>query len=104
MDKLANKTYKSYKRVSRYSSFPYYYNKSDGKYIYGTTRHLDKTTPYTAYVVKKNDTYDSLSLAFYNSPVYFWAICDFNNISDPFEKPVEGTTLNIPILSSIEFQ
>lgn len=66
--------------------------------------HLDPTTPYTSYVVKKNDTYDSISLAFYNTPLYFWAICDFNGINDPFVAPLEGASLNIPILSSIEFK
>lgn len=104
MDKLTNKTYKSYKRLSRYSSFPYYYNTQDNKYVYGTMTHLDPTTPYTSYVVKKNDTYDSISLAFYNTPLYFWAICDFNSINDPFVAPIEGASLNIPILSSIEFK
>lgn len=104
MDKLIDKTYKTYKRVSRYSSFPYYYNTQDNKYLYGTMSHLDPTTPYTSYVVKKNDTFDSISLAFYNTPLFFWAICDFNNINDPFQRPIEGSSLNIPILSSIEFQ
>ena len=104
MDKLVDKTYKTYTRVSRYSTFPYYYNTQDNKYIYGTMSHLDPTTPYTSYVVKKNDTFDSISLAFYNTPLFFWAICDFNNINDPFQRPIEGSSLNIPILSSIEFQ
>lgn len=104
MDKLIDKTYRKYKRLSRYSTFPYYYDTEDNKYIYGTVSHLDPTTPYTSYVVKKNDTYDSISLAFYGSPLYFWVICDFNNINDPFGVPAEGSSLSIPILSSIEFQ
>lgn len=104
MDKLVDKTYKTYKRLSRYSSFPYYYDTVNNKYIYGTLNHLDPSTPYTSYIVKKNDTLDSISLAFYNTPLYFWVICDFNRLNDPFVKLVEGTLINIPILSSIEFQ
>ena len=104
MDKLIDKAYKKYKRLSRYSSFPYYYDTNQNKYVYGTLSHLDPTTPYSLYTVKKNDTYDSISLSFYNTPTYFWVICDFNKINDPFNPPAEGTSLNIPVLSSIEFQ
>ena len=104
MDKLIDKSYKKYSRLSRYSTFPYYYDTSCNKYLYGTMSHLDSTTPFTSYVVKKNDTYDSISLAFYNTPLYFWVICDFNNVNDPFSIPEEGSSINIPILSSIEFE
>ena len=44
MDKLINKSYKNYNHFSRYSSFPYYYNVEDEKYIYGTTAQLDPNT------------------------------------------------------------
>lgn len=104
MDRLVDKTYKTYTRISRYSSFPYYYDTVNNRYVYGTLSHLDPTTPFTSYIVKKNDTFDSISLAFYNTPLFFWVICDFNQITDPFQIPPEGSTLNIPILSSIEFQ
>ncbi len=104
MDRLIDKTYKTYTRISRYSSFPYYYDTVNNRYVYGTLSHLDPTTPFTSYIVKKNDTFDSISLAFYNTPLFFWVICDFNQITDPFQTLAEGSTLNIPILSSIEFQ
>lgn len=103
MDRLIDKSYKTYKRLSRYSSFPYYYDTVNNRYVYGTLGHLDSTTPYTSYVVKKNDTFDSISLSFYNTPTYFWVICDFNKMNDPFSIPAEGTTIKVPILSSIEF-
>ena len=104
MDRLIDKTYKTYTRISRYSSFPYYYDTVNNRYVYGTLSHLDPTTPFTSYIVKKNDTFDSISLAFYNTPLFFWVICDFNQITDPFQTLAEGSKLNIPILSSIEFQ
>ena len=34
---LTQKTYKEYDYVSRYSVFPFYYNRIDEKYIYGLT-------------------------------------------------------------------
>lgn len=104
MDKLIDKSYKTYDRLSRYSSFPYYYNTQDDKYVYGTVSYLDSTTPYQLYVVAKNDTYDSIALAFYNNPTYFWIICSFNRIQDPFTPPVVGTRLYIPVISGIEFE
>ena len=43
---LTQKTYKEYDYVSRYSVFPYYYNRLDEKYIYGITAQLNKNTNY----------------------------------------------------------
>lgn len=103
MEVLTDKSYKSYERLSRYSSFPYYYNRNDNKYIYGTTGQLDDTTPFSSYIVKQNDTYDSIALDFYNNPTYYWVICDFNRIQDPFENPTAGTLLRIPVFSSIRY-
>ena len=104
MRNLINAAYKSYDRLSRYSNFPYYYNRKDNKYIYGTQRHLKNTTAYTGYVVRVNDTWDSISLNFYNNPTYFWIICDYNRIRDPYSLPEVGETVRVPILSGIEFE
>src|SRR5574344_505344 len=101
MQELINKSYKSYGRLSRYSSFPYYYDKLHDKYVYGTTAYLDASTPYQNYVVKKNDSYDSIALSFYNNPTYYWIICNFNQIQDPFSKPEIGINLQIPVISKI---
>lgn len=104
MDRLINKAYREYDYVSRYSAFPYYYDTEDDKYIYGTTSYLDDTTAYSMYQVKKNDTYDSLALKFYNTPTLFWVICDFNRIQDPYTLPQEGEYIKIPSLTSIAFR
>ena len=104
MDKLINKSYKTYSSFSRYSTFPIYYNTADEKYESGTTSQLDLDTPYQSYEVQKNDTYDSLALDYYNNPTYFWIICDFNRISDPFKSPLVGDVLYIPVISDIEFE
>lgn len=102
---LINKQYKEYDRVSRYSVFPIYFNRIDNKYIYGLTSQLKKLdTTYVMYTVQKNDTPDSISLYFYNSPLYYWVICDFNNILDPFEELKEGTVLKIPTFNNIEYE
>lgn len=104
MDILTNKTYKQYDKLSRYTQFPYYYNTIDNKYIYGTTTQLYKNTQYSRYKVKQNDTYDLIALMFYNNPTYFWVICNFNDVIDPFTRPPEGTYLKIPVISNIEFK
>lgn len=103
MDILTDKQYKAYNRLSRYSLFPIWYNTQDGKYESATTAYLYDETPYQLYTVKRNDSYDSIALEFYNNPTYFWIICSFNHIQDPFYKPEEGITLKIPLMSSIEF-
>lgn len=103
MDQVTNKSYRSYDYISRYTAFPYYYNKADQKYIYGTTAQLDQGTAYTLYKVKAIDTYDSIALEFYNSPTFYWIICDFNQVQDSFSKPQEGSYLKIPSMASIKF-
>lgn len=101
--KLINKSYKRYNRLSRYNPFPYYYNTDDRKYIYGVTCQLKKDTTYVVHTVEHGDTLDSLSLAYYNNPTYFWIIADFNSIQDPYIKLEEGTTIKIPSFAGIEF-
>lgn len=103
MDVLKDKQYKDYNRLSRYSNFPIYYNTLNDKYCSSTVSYLSDETEYILYNVELNDTYDSISLKNYNNPTYFWIICNFNRITDPFEKPKPGTTLRVPIISNIEF-
>lgn len=103
MDRLQEKAYRTYNYISRYSSFPYYYNTEDEKYIYGTTAYLDDNTPYTLYKVQKNDTWDSMALKFYNSPTFFWILCDFNRVQNPYEMPEVGTLIKVPALTNIKF-
>ncbi len=101
---LSKQQYKEYERVSRYSLFPIYYNRLDEKYVYGLTAQLTKEgTSYVTHTVIKGDTLDSLSLYYFNSPLYFWIIATFNDILDPYEDLKEGTILKIPTFSSIKF-
>lgn len=104
MDRLQDKSYRTYNYISRYSSFPYYYDSTDKKYIYGTTAYLDDTTPYTLYQVQKNDTWDSMALKFYNSPTFFWILCDFNRVQNPYDSPKVGSRIRVPALTNISFQ
>ena len=103
MDVLTDKKYKRYDNISRYTTFPTYYHMLDDKYVYGTTSYLIKNIPYSKYKVKRNDTWDSIALDFYNNPVYYWVICDFNNIQDPFDEPEVDSYINIPVISAIKF-
>lgn len=104
MDILTNKQYKEYDRLSRYTTIPTYYNTKRKSDVYGTAKHLSDETSYILYVVQDNDSYDSIALTFYNNPTYFWIICDFNRIADPFIEPTPGSILNIPVISEIEFE
>lgn len=100
---LTQKTYKEYDYISRYSVFPYYYNRIDNKYIYGLTAQLKKDVNFVSYVVKQGDTPDTISLYFYNSPLYYWCILAFNDINDPYTELPEGKVLRIPTFTNIEF-
>jgi nucleoid-associated protein YgaU len=104
MSQLINKQYKNYDKVSRYSIFPYYYNRIDDKYIYGLTTHLkNENVKFVNHTVKKDDTLDNLALYYYNNPTYYWVIADFNRINDPYKTLKIGTILRIPTFSNIEF-
>lgn len=104
MEALTKKTYKDYERASRYSVFPYYYNRLDDKYIYGITAHLkDSETTFVNHKVTPGDTLDTLALYYYNNPTYYWVIADFNRIQDPYKDLNEGTILKIPTFSNIQY-
>lgn len=101
---LAEKQYKDYNRVSRYSVFPYYYNRVDEKYIYGLTSQLkDTDTTYVNHTVVQGDTLDTLALYYFNNPTYYWVIADFNRIQDPYKDLTIGTVLRIPTFNNIEY-
>ena len=104
MDILKNKQYKEYNTLSRYASDPFYYNTLDKKYQCSTTKHLDNTTEYRLHKVKPRETYDSIALKYYGNPTYFWIICDFNRIINPFDHPKKGTNIKIPNISRLEFE
>lgn len=102
MNVLKNKFYKSYDKLSRYASFPCYYNTLDDKYVTGTTTPVI-SNEYSVYEVKDGETYDLIALRAYNNPTYYWIICDFNNVFDVFINPLPGTRLKIPVLSNVDF-
>lgn len=104
MDILKDRQFKTYDYVSRYSSFPFYYNTQDRKYVYGTTSQLNQDITYILYEVKARDTLDSIALDYYNNPTFFWIIADFNQIQDPYTELVEGTQIKIPTLSEVSFE
>lgn len=94
---------KSSNYYSRYNGLKYYYNTLDDKYQLATRqwlRELSNPSSITVYTVKKNDTYDSIALQYYNNPTYYWIICDYNRIIDPLINPKPGDILLIPSLNS----
>lgn len=104
MDYLKNKFYKNYNQISRYNAAPCFYHILDNKYLTGFSKRLKDTTPYVIHTVRRSDTFDSLALYYYNNPTYFWIICDFNRINDPFYELEEGQRIKIPSFSMLEFE
>lgn len=105
MDILTNETKKSSDYFSRYNGLSYYYNKLDKKYQLQLKSWLKDTNNYTTYTAEKGDTWDSIALVYYNNPTYYWVICDFNKVLDPFKEPQEGDTILIPAIGKdLEFE
>ena len=105
MDVLKDREVKSYEYISRYSSFPFYYNSEDDKYIYGLTSQLNEDTPFVAHSVVQGDTLDKLANYYYGRPDLYWIIADFNRIQDSFVELFGNyKTLKIPSLSSISYR
>lgn len=104
MDILQDARLRQYKKLSRYATFPYYYNTLDEKYQYGTTTYLKKDSKYTNHKLVYGDTLDTLALKYYNNPTFYWIIADFNNILDPFMELPVGYYIRIPTISDIEFE
>ena len=103
MEVLTNKSYKVHNHISRYTPFPFWYHTTDDKYVSGRTAYLNDKTVYTLHTCKRNETYDSLALYYYNNPTLYWIICSFNHIQDPYSKLEEGSQIKIPSISNIEF-
>ena len=104
-DVLKDKQTLTYNYISRYASFPVYYNTKDNKYIYGLTSQLKTEIPYVECKVLQGDNLDVLSEHYYGRPDLYWIIADFNRIQDPFEELFGNyQTLKIPVLSNIAFE
>ncbi len=105
MEILKDKSFKTYDHLSRYTSFPVYYNIKDDKYFHGIISQLDKEKKYVLHEVKPNDTLESLALKYYGRPDYYWIIGLFNNIGDSFEKLYNKyDKIKVPTISNIEFK
>jgi nucleoid-associated protein YgaU len=105
MDVLKNKQFRKYEDISRYSSFPIYYNSLDEKYIYGITSQLSDKSEYVAHKVTFTDTLESLAFKYYGRPDLYWVIADFNRIQDPYLKLIDKfSVIKIPSLSTINFE
>lgn len=105
MDVLTDKQQREYDYISRYSSFSFYYNNQDGKYIYEVTSQLSDNIEYVAHKITQSDTLDSLSYYYYGRPDLYWVIADFNRIQDPFVRLFGNyKSLKVPKLSNISYQ
>lgn len=104
MDVLTDEQYRTSDYVCRYTSFPYYYNTQDDKFIYGLTDWINHGIPYVLHTLTDYDTLDSLAFKYYGRPDYYWVIADFNHMVDSLENLQENhKTLMIPTLSAVSF-
>ena len=104
-DILKDKQFVQYSYISRYATFPIYYNVEDDKYMYGITSQLNRNIPYVEVKIHQGDNLDNLSQYYYGRPDYYWIIADFNRIQDPLiELFGRYETLRIPVLSNIVFE
>lgn len=104
MDVLKDKQKRDYSYISRYTSFSFYYNTKDDKYIYEVTSQLNDNIPYVEHKIKQWDNLDSLAFYYYGRPDLYWVIADFNRIQDPFINLYDNyKSLKIPQLSSISY-
>lgn len=105
MDILKDKAYKESDTLSRFTSFPYYYNTKDGKYMQGLIAQLSKSTSYVLHKVAREDTFESLALKYYGRPDYYWVIAMFNDEQDSFCGLYNKyDSLKIPSVSNIKFE
>lgn len=105
MDILKDKQTHSYDYISRYATFPFYYNTEDKKYIYGLTQQLNSNISHVLVDVDFSTTLDSLANKYYGRPDYWWIIADFNRIQDPFMQLSDYfSKLKIPSLAAISFE
>jgi nucleoid-associated protein YgaU len=105
MDILSEESYRVADGLSRYSSFPYYYNSNDDKYVSGIPSQLSKSTSYVLHKVVSGDTLESLAFKYYGRPDYYWVIGMFNDVNDSYAKLSEKySTLKVPAVSAIKFE
>ena len=105
MDILKSKSFSSSDTLSRFTSFPYYYNTEDDKYERGLMSQLSKDTAYVLHEVKPEDTLESLAFKYYGRPDYYWVIAMFNDIGDSFCRLYNKyASLKIPSVSNIKFE
>ena len=103
MDITKDKHYKTFDKISRYTTTPIAYNMLDKKYMSCKWNPVRKDIIFEWHTVEPGETLDYLALCFYGNPTYYWYIADFNDIFDPFYQPAAGDKIKIPSLSSLEF-
>ena len=60
--------------------------------------HFYKFTEYKTIKLESDRSLDEISYSEYGTPLYYWAIGEANNISDPFVKLKKGSKVKVPVL------
>ena len=75
------------------------YTDGKGNTVSGRYKRVDKDLTSIEIVTEKITTLDILAMKHYGTPLLFWLIADYNDISDPMIDIPAGTTLKIPVVS-----
>lgn len=62
-------------------------------------RELIDTTASAAdsyYTTRVGDTYQKIAWTFFGTAEYWWVLCDYNDVLDPFAALAPGTVLRVP--------
>ncbi len=78
------------------------YKEEDGMYYYNLLQTIAfpqdlPLTLFTNYTISYGDTWPYVSFKNYNTPNLWWIILLANNIQNPLEPLVPGSTIKIPI-------
>ena len=78
------------------------YQEADGLYYYNLLQTISfpqdlPLTLFTSYIISYGDTWPFISYKNYNTPNLWWVILLANNIQNPLEPLVPGTTIKVPI-------
>lgn len=76
------------------------YTDEDNYYYYNLLRVINfpqdlDTSYYSTYTTITNDTWPTISWKFYKTVKLWWVICSVNQIINPIDQPVAGTSLKI---------
>lgn len=100
----------------RYENFFNIYNDKDNTRFYNLLRAVNlypaiDTAVEDTYNIAEGDTWIYISYKYYNTMYLWWLVCAYNQIQNPIDIPIAGTTIRLlksqfvwPIISELTKQ